>query len=57
MPTMGLLKWAAAMDPWKTASPKENSPPSEATSQYPWPVAVAAIPITGLFRGCRPIEP
>ena len=35
------------MEPWKRASPKLNTPPSEATSQYPCPVAVASIATMG----------
>ena len=33
MPTMGLLRVMAPVDPKKVASPKEKIPPSEATSQ------------------------
>ncbi len=32
-------------------------PPSEATSQYPPPSGVAAIPTIGLFNGMAPAEP
>src|SRR5437588_532795 len=32
-------------------------PPSEATSQYPFPDGVAAIPVTGRFRWMAPVEP
>ena len=45
------------MEPWKAASPKLKIPPSEATSQYPSPSAVAAMPTIGLFRGWPPMEP
>ena len=33
MPTMGLASCTAPVEPWKRASPKENTPPSDATSQ------------------------
>jgi hypothetical protein len=33
MPTMGRFRWIAPVEPWKTASPKEKMPPSEATNQ------------------------
>ena len=32
-------------------------PPSEATSQYPWPSGVDAIPTTAWFRWMPPVEP
>ena len=41
---MGCDSLSEPVDPRKGASPKENSSPSEATSQYPWPLSVAAIP-------------
>src|SRR5919202_805499 len=44
IPTMGRLSGRPPMDPRKVASPKAKMPPSEATNQYPWPVAVGAIP-------------
>ncbi len=45
------------MEPKKPAPPKVNTPPSEATSQYPPPSAAAAIPTTGLLSGLPPMEP
>ena len=45
------------IDPWKAASPKLKMPPSEATSQYPSPLGVAAMPTIGLLSGLPPIEP
>ena len=45
------------MEPWKPASPNENTPPSLATSQYPWPSVVGAIPTIGAFRCWPPMEP
>jgi len=33
MPTIGLFKWVAPVEPWKPASPNEKMPPSDATSQ------------------------
>ena len=32
-------------------------PPSEATTQYPAPSGVAAMPTTGLLRTVPPVEP
>ena len=39
------------------ASPKAKRPPSEATSQYPFPSAVGAMAVTGWLRGVPPIDP
>jgi hypothetical protein len=44
-------------DPRNGASPKLKTPPSEATSQYPFPSEVAAIPTTGWFRCAPPMDP
>ena len=38
------------IEPSNGALPNENTPPSEATSQYPLPSGVAAIPSTGALR-------
>ncbi len=38
IPTIGLLRWIAPVDPKNRASPKLKMPPSDATSQYPFPV-------------------
>src|SRR5205823_5099306 len=43
--------------PAKTASPKPKIPPSEATSQYPCPLGVGAMPTMGWFRWMPPVEP
>ena len=32
-------------------------PPSDATSQYPLPDGCAAMPTTGLFSFCAPVDP
>ena len=45
------------MEPANPASPKAKMPPSDATSQYPPPVGVAAIPTIGLFSCIDPVEP
>ncbi len=45
------------MEPRKTASPKAKTPPSLATSQYPPPSDVAAMPTIGAFRWMPPVEP
>ncbi len=57
MPTTGLFRGWPPVDPKNPASPKVNTPPSEATNQYPWPSGVAAMPTTGLFRGWPACEP
>ena len=33
MPTTGSLSTRAPVEPWNTASPKRNTPPSDASSQ------------------------
>ncbi len=45
------------MEPWNWASPKEKTPPSEATSQYPLLPGVPAMPTTGSLRVIVPVEP
>ena len=55
MPTMGRLSdWPGlstpGTEPSKGASPKQNTPPSEATIQYPPPSGVVAMPTTGWLR-------
>ena len=57
MPTMGRLRGLPPIEPSNGASPKENTPPSEATSQYPPPSAVVAMPTMGRLRGLPPIDP
>src|ERR1700722_6512748 len=44
-------------EPKYPASPKVNMPPSEATSQYPWPLGVAAMPTMGWLGLIAPVEP
>ncbi len=39
------------------ASPKAKTPPSAATSRYPPPVRVGAIPTTGWFSRMSPVDP
>ncbi len=51
MPLIGALRWVAPSEPWKVASPNENTPPSDATSQYPLPVGVAVMPTMGAAPG------
>jgi hypothetical protein len=41
-------------DPSNWASPNVKTPPSAATSQYPFPSGVAAIPTMGLLRWVPP---
>src|ERR1700722_5874251 len=62
MPTMGLLSLTPPIDPWNPALPKVNTPPSEATVQYPWPLApdrvmVGAMPTMGCASLIPPIDP
>jgi len=47
IPMIGQLSFIAPVDPWNLASPKENTPPSLATNQYPNPPGDAAIPTIG----------
>ena len=47
----------APVDPWNAASPKAKIPPSDATSQYPPPSGVTAIPTMGLFSRMLPGRP
>ena len=57
MPTTGLFRTIPPVDPKNLASPKVNTPPSDATNQYPPPSGVAAMPTTGLFRTIPPVDP
>ncbi len=57
MPTTGLLRRVAPIDPRKVADPNVNTPPSDATSQYPAPPGAGAIPTTGLLSRRLPVEP
>ena len=54
---MGLLRVSDPVEPWKAASPKANTPPSDPTSQYPPSSGVAAMPTTGALRWMFPAEP
>ena len=45
------------MEPKNCASPKVKMPPSEATSQYPLVLGVAAMPTTGLLSVMPPVLP
>ena len=57
MPMIGWFSLMAPVDPKKPASPKVKIPPSLATSQYPLPSDVAAIPTMGLLSLIDPVEP
>src|SRR5664280_987349 len=57
IPTTGLWRVRAPVEPKNAASPKLKMPPSDATSQYPLPSGVDAIPTTGLWRVRAPVEP
>ncbi|GIU90548.1 MAG: hypothetical protein KatS3mg010_1647 [Acidimicrobiia bacterium] len=48
MSTIGRLSGLPPIEPRNRASPNANTPPSSATSQYPFPLGVASIPVTGL---------
>ena len=48
---MGLFRRSDPVEPKKPASPKLKMPPSEATSQYPPPSGVAAMPTIGELSG------
>jgi hypothetical protein len=45
------------MDPKNEASPNEKIPPSEATSQYPLPSGVEAMPTVGALRSIDAADP
>ena len=57
MPTMGRFSGLAPMEPRNAASPKAKIPPSEATSQYPAPLAVGVMPTMGFTNCSAPVEP
>ena len=57
MPTIGWFSRMPPVDPKNAASPKANTPPSRATSQYPLPVGVAAMPTIGWLSRMPPVEP
>ena len=46
-----------AVEPANWASPKANTPPSDATNQYPAPDVVGAMLTMGWFRRMAPVEP
>src|SRR5487761_2123919 len=48
MPTTGLFSGVEPIDPWKPASPKANTPPSEEASRYPVPRATTENPAARL---------
>jgi hypothetical protein len=52
MPTMGLFRCMAPVDPKKGASPKLKMPPSAATNQYPAPSGEDSMPTMGLLSFC-----
>ncbi len=56
-PTTGALDGPPGEAPRKGASPKLNTPPSFATSQYPLPPGVGDMPTMGMASGLPPIEP
>src|SRR5207237_792947 len=44
-------------EPKKCASPKEKTPPSEATRLYPCPVGLEVMPTIGWLRVMAPVDP
>ncbi len=54
---IGLLRCIEPVLPKNWASPYAKIPPSAATSQYPPPSPVAAIPTTGWLRRIAPVLP
>ena len=57
MPTTGSGRFALPAEPSKPASPKVKMPPSAATSQYPLPSGVAAMPTIGALSTMLPVLP
>jgi len=57
MLTIGLAGGLDPSDPSKAASPNAKIPPSDATSQYPRPSWVGAMPTIGSLRWWEPIDP
>ena len=57
MPTTGLLSTRDPVEPKKPASPKEKIPPSAASSKYPRPSGVGAMPTTLWLRGVLAMFP
>ena len=57
IPVIGAARGLSAIEPWNGASPKANTPPSAAASQYPGPSGAAAIPTAGALRCLPPIDP
>ena len=53
----GLIEADGPVKPLNAASPKLNMPPSDATSQYPPPSGVGAMPTMGELRWMAPVEP
>src|ERR1700686_1265188 len=56
MATTGLVSFTAPIDP-KNGASNANTPPSEATVQYPPVAGSAAMPTMGLLSFTAPIEP
>src|SRR5438445_12910062 len=57
MVTTGARRGVLPSEPANGASPKVKMPPSEATSQYPFPLGVAAICTIGWLSRIPPVEP
>src|SRR5579872_4039386 len=57
MTAIGALTGLPPIDSKNVAVPKANTPPSDATSQYPWSSGVPAMPATGALRAVPLIEP
>ena len=57
MDTIGWLSLMEPVEPKNGASPKAKMPPSLATSQYPFPLGLDAIPVMGLLSFNEPVDP
>src|SRR5712691_2154344 len=57
MPTIGLLSLVPPAEPRNWASPKAKTPPSEATSQYPFRLGGGAVRAIGWLILNPPTEP
>ena len=57
MPTMGALSRCPPVDPRTLAEPNENTPPSDATAQYPCCPLTCTPPTIGRLSGLPSIDP
>src|SRR5262245_32167254 len=57
MPTIGAFSVMSPVEPKNFPDPNVNTPPSEATNQYPSPAGTRAPPTTSQFSGTPAAEP